>query len=124
MTSIRCEKIQLVEQKLVKAKVRLVECDTDMLTLVQEQLRKLQDQRYRLQVDLEAVAIPGSRRIADCDQMVEKALEHVTRLSDVFRNGNSETVRKFLENEDAMLREHAHWALDQMDAAPDEPNGP
>jgi epoxyqueuosine reductase len=33
-------------------------------------------------------------------------------------------IRKFLDNEDAMLREHAHWALDRIDSAPGEPDSP
>ena len=57
--SIR-KKIQTVESKLGKAKRRLVEVDVDMLPLVQEQLRELQDQQNRLQADLKAAAPPGT----------------------------------------------------------------
>jgi hypothetical protein len=91
------KKLHAVETKLVKAKRRLVEVDTDLLPIVQERLRELQDQQDRLQVDLDAVATPRSRLIADCDRMVERALEGVTRLGDVYRNGDPEAVRQCLE---------------------------
>ena len=93
--SIR-KKIQTVESKLGKANRRLVEVDVDMLPLVQEQLRELQDQQNRLQADLKAAATPRNRLISDCDRMVEKALGGVTRLENVVRNGDRELVRDCL----------------------------
>jgi hypothetical protein len=90
------KKIQTVELKLGKAERRLVEVDADMLPFVQKHIRGLIAQQYELQVDLEAAAAPRSRLIADCDRMVERAMEGVVRLGDVFRSGNSEAVRKCL----------------------------
>ena len=93
--SIR-KKIQMVESKLCKAKRRLVEVDTDMLPLVQEQLRELQAQQNRLQADLKAVTTPRSRLISDCDRNDRKGVGGVTRLQDVVRNGDRELVRNCL----------------------------
>ena len=93
--SIRKE-IKAVESKLGKAKRRLVKVDADMLPLVQEQLRELQDQQDCLQADLKAAATPRNRLISNCDQMIEKALGGVTRLQDVVRNGDRELVRDCL----------------------------
>ena len=86
----------MVESKLGKAKRRLVEVDVDMLPLVQEQLRELLDQQDCLQADLKAAATPRNRLISDCDRMTEKALDGVTRLQDVVRNGDRELVRDCL----------------------------
>ena len=90
------KKLDTVEAKLGKAKRRLVEVDVDLLPIVQEHLRELQNQQDRLQADLATASTPRSRLLANCNRMVERALESITRLQDVFRGGDRETVRKCL----------------------------
>ena len=70
------------------ANVRLVEVDVDMLPLVQEQLRELQDQQDRLQADLKAAATPRNRLISDCDRMIEacEAAERTLMVGQVIRH--------------------------------------
>jgi site-specific DNA recombinase len=85
-----------LESKLVKAKIRLVEVDVDMLPLVQEQIRALLSEQARLRDALGAVQTPAQRILEDHDQRIGEMLSAFSELRQTFRTADPALVREVL----------------------------
>jgi site-specific DNA recombinase len=85
-----------VETKLAKAKRRLLECDTDLLPVVQEQLRELIAERDRLTIAVEAAQTPVERILADHDERIEEAMQLFSAFGQTFRRADPQHQRQLL----------------------------
>jgi site-specific DNA recombinase len=77
-----------LDARLAKAKRRLVEVDTDMLALVQEQIRALQGQHEQLATALRAASTPRSALYDDADRRIQTALELFSHLRGVLESAD------------------------------------
>ena len=86
-----------VESKLAKAKKRLVEVDTDMLPLVQEQIRALLSEQARLKEAVTAVQTPVESILEEHDQRIEAMIRAFSELRQSFRQADPVYVREMLQ---------------------------
>ncbi len=86
-----------VDAKLVKAKRRMMEVDTDMLPVAQETIRELRAEHERLTAALEASQTPPDRILDEHDAEFDRSLGMLLRLQDVVAKGDPQTVRAGLQ---------------------------
>ncbi len=91
------KELGVVESKLTKAKLRLVEVDADMVGLVQEQIRTLRQEQERLTAVLRTAETPKNRLHADCERTVEKAVAMLSGLHGLLQNADPVKLREFCQ---------------------------
>lgn len=85
-----------LDAKLMKAKRRLVEVDTDMLPLVQEQIRELRSQREQMATALKAASTPRNALFADADERIDRAVSVFCGLRGVLESADVVTQREVM----------------------------
>lgn len=86
------KQLATLEGKLTKAKRRLMECDSDMLTEVQQGIRDMRAEQLRLEAALEAARTPQDALTDEQDERIDKAMATFS------------TLRKTLVKADAVLK--------------------
>jgi DNA invertase Pin-like site-specific DNA recombinase len=86
------------EAKLAKAKKRLCEVDTDLLPVVQVQLRELLAERDRLQTALKAAQTPAQRIVAEQDELIEEAFRVFLGLREAIVDADPEQAREMIRS--------------------------
>jgi len=93
-----------LDAKLTKAKRRLVEVDTDMLPIVQEQIRELRSQHDQLQAALRATGTPRNALFAEVDERIDRAVTAFCGLRGVLESADPvhrrETIRQTVHHID------------------------
>ncbi len=87
-----------IDAKVSKAKRRLVEVDTDLLPVVQDQLRALLSERERLQAALQAASTPVEAVLCEADQIIEESFRVFLGLRDAISEADPEQVRELIRN--------------------------
>ncbi len=85
-----------LDAKLTKAKRRLVEVDTDMLPLVQEQIRELRSQHDQLTAALRAASTPRTALFAEADERIDRAVSAFCGLRGVLESAGAVTQREVM----------------------------
>ncbi len=85
-----------VEAKLDKAAARLVEVDTDLMPVVQGQIRKLRDEKEKIEKELQRVRKPAATILLDFDQRVKCGLAAVKQLRDAMNTKDATALRNYL----------------------------
>ena len=85
-----------VEAKLAKAKRRLVEVESDLLDVVQTEVRRLLAEQDELQAAIQAARTPRQSLFADVVQKLDAAIEQLQRLRDAVKECDPATIREFL----------------------------
>lgn len=115
------KQVATVEGKLAKAKRRLVEVDSDMLPVVQEQIRNLDRQRLDLHAALKAAQTPQDAALAEADRKVDTALALFERLRQALHDADSvhlrELLRETIERIEVWTDKRAHGTLSRFDLA-------
>ncbi|QDU44574.1 hypothetical protein Mal52_30580 [Symmachiella dynata] len=86
-----------IESSLTKAKRRLVEVDADMLPVVQDHIRVLQQTLASLECDVQAAETPSRQRDADCDRSIDLAMQQLASLRKTLEEGDATKVREFCQ---------------------------
>jgi len=68
------KQLATIENKLAKAKRRLVEVDADMVPVVQENIRELRHEQERLESALQVAQTPRERVLGEADQRIDQAI--------------------------------------------------
>jgi site-specific DNA recombinase len=87
-----------VETKLEKAKRRLVEVATDMIPVVQEQIRALRQDIERLQALLKASETPQDERLADVEEKIDQAMKRFANLRQTLEKANPVKARELFRD--------------------------
>lgn len=115
------KQLTAVDEKLVKAKRRLVEVDADMLPLVQDHLRDLQRQRTELQAALDATRTPADALRSAADESIDAAVSLFARLPETLQRGDTTDLRGLLretiETVEVWTDKRPHGRLYQFDLA-------
>jgi len=85
-----------LDAKLTKAKRRLVEVDTDMLPLVQEQIRELRSQHDQLEAALKAASTPRNALFGEVDERIDRAVNVFCALRGVLETADSVHQREVM----------------------------
>jgi DNA repair exonuclease SbcCD ATPase subunit len=85
-----------VENKLDKAKRRLVEVETDMVPVVQEHIRGLRQDVERLQSLLKDSETPQDERLTDVDKRIDQAMQRFANLRQTLQKANPVKTRELL----------------------------
>lgn len=89
------------EQKLCKAKRRLVEVEDDLLDDVQDQVRYLRSQRDRIEASLREAGTPQARLLSEKGYLFDRVIKAVSSLRDRVKRADSlhkrETVQQWVE---------------------------
>jgi len=85
------------DEKLAKAKRRLVEVDLDMVSVVQQRIRDLQERQTQLKHQLSQATVPKKRRLSEANQKFEAALSLFSRLQQSLIRSDFKTLRDCLE---------------------------
>jgi DNA invertase Pin-like site-specific DNA recombinase/translation initiation factor 1 (eIF-1/SUI1) len=86
------KQLTTLKAKLTKAARRLMECDSDMLTQVQQGIRDMRAEQARIETALEAARTPQDALTDEQDERIDKAMSAFS------------TLRKTLAKADAVLK--------------------
>ncbi len=82
----------------------MVEVDTDMLPIVQEQIRELRSQHDQLEAALRATSTPRTALFADVDELIDRAVSSFCALRGVLETADPihrrETLRQAVDHID------------------------
>jgi len=90
------KQLATVDNKLTKAKRRLVEVDADMIPIVSEHIRELTTKKDEVQASLKAAQTPTRARLADVDVRVRRAMELYSGLRETLENADTLRLRELL----------------------------
>lgn len=82
--------------KLEKASRRLVEVDTDLLDVVQQQVRSVKAKITQLEKDLRQCSVTVSDVMHDIDARAEQAAAMFNQFSEIYRTADATKIRGFL----------------------------
>jgi site-specific DNA recombinase len=95
-TDRRQKQFDELDAKIDKAKRRLVEVDSDMLTVVQEHLRELLSKRDAMEGETNAVGRPQAKRNAKADETVEQAIGVLWSLHERLQTTDQHQLRELM----------------------------
>ncbi len=85
-----------VDNKLTKAKHRLVEVDSDLVGIVQDHIRELTGQRDELQAMLQAASAPRKQLLSEANSRINAAMKAFTRLRETLKKADTVLLRELL----------------------------
>jgi len=86
-----------LDEKLFKAKRRLLEVDTDMVNLVQQRIRDLQQKQEQLKQELSQASVPRKQRVTEANRKLDAALTLFSKLRHSLVRSDFKTLRDCLE---------------------------
>jgi DNA repair exonuclease SbcCD ATPase subunit len=86
-----------LDEKLSKAKRRLLEVDTDMVNVVQHRIRDLQQDQEQLKKELSQTSVSKQRRVSEANRKLDAALALFSRLRHALVRSDFKTLRDCLE---------------------------
>ncbi len=86
-----------LDEKLAKAKRRLLEVDADMVSIVQQRLRDLQQEQEQLKKELSQTSVSKQRRVSEANRKLDTALALLSRLRHSLVRSDVKTLRDCLE---------------------------
>ena len=89
-------RLATVDAKLAKAKRRLVEVESDLLDVVQSEVRRLLADQDRLQAAIKAARTPRQPHFAAVMQRLDAAIEQLQRLREAVKDSDPGMIREFL----------------------------
>lgn len=92
-----------LDAKLSKAKRRLLEVDTDMVSVVQQRIRDLQQKQEQLKQELSQTSVSKQRRVSEANRKLDAALALFSKLRHSLVRSDFKTLRQCLEKTIAKL---------------------
>ncbi|MCH7753223.1 MAG: hypothetical protein IH898_13865 [Planctomycetes bacterium] len=86
-----------LDEKLSKAKRRLLEVDADMVNVVQQRIRDLQQKQEQLKKELSQTSVSKQRRVSEANRKLDAALALFSRLRHSLVRSDFKTLRDCLE---------------------------
>jgi site-specific DNA recombinase len=86
-----------LDEKLSKAKRRLLEVDADMVNVVQQRIRDLQQDQEQLKRELSQTSVSKQRRVSEANRKLDAALALFSRLRHALVRSDFKTLRDCLE---------------------------
>jgi hypothetical protein len=89
-------RLDAVEQKSAKAEANLATVDADMISAVQDAIRKLRQERDETASQLELAQTPRKQRLLEQDKRVDAAMKLFSRLREASGKADPVQLRTFL----------------------------
>jgi hypothetical protein len=86
-----------LDEKLFKAKRRLLEVDADMVNVVQQRIRDLQERQQQLTRELSQTSVSKQRRVSEANRKLDTALALFSKLRHSLVRSDFKTLRDCLE---------------------------